>query len=71
MCRLGAVVTANAMGSKGRPAPRATEGIPVLLVMDTAIKGVAAALERSGGWDGDIVRGKQHFQGYFLPEDIL
>lgn len=37
-CSLGTLLTGNTMGSKDHPAPRATEGIPVLLVMDTIIK---------------------------------
>lgn len=70
-CYLGTMVIGNTMGSKDRPAPRATEGISVLLDMDTTIKWVIAALDRFGRRDGDTVKSKEICQGHFLPEYIL
>ena len=59
------------MGSKDHPAPRATEGIPVLVVTATTIKWVIAALDKFGGGDGDRMQSKEGFQGHFLPEPVL
>lgn len=68
---LGTLLTGNTIGSKDHPAPRATEGIPVLLVTDTITKGVIAALDKFRGGDRDRVKSKENFQGHFLPEHIL
>lgn len=58
-------------GVKDQPAPRATEGIPVLAVMDAARKWVTAALGKFGDGDGDRVISKENFQSHFLPERIF
>lgn len=70
-CYLGTMVIGNTMGSKDLPLPWATEDISILLVMDTTIKWVIAALDRFGGRDGDIEKSKEIFQGHFLPEYIF
>lgn len=70
-CYLGTMVIGNTMGSKDRLPPWATEGISVLLVMDTTIKWVIAALDQFGSRDGDTVKSKEIFQGHFLPEYML
>ena len=54
------------------PALRAvTDGIPVLLVRDTKLRGVMAALDKFGSGEGDTVKGKENVQRHFLPEWIL
>lgn len=55
-------------GVKGLPALGAAEGMPVLLVTDTIIRWVIAALDKFGNGEGDTGKGKENFQGHFLPE---
>ena len=52
-----------------RDALRAIEGIPVLLVIDSIIKWVIAALDKFGV--EDMVKSKENLQGHFLPGYML
>jgi hypothetical protein len=58
-------------GSENCSTLRATKDILVLLVTDTIIKWILAALDKFGDGEGHIVKSKENFQGHFLPENIL